>query len=189
MNEGGVKPEEYLFLVDEILRTRHYRSVLRALRIEYDDAYQIGAVGLVRAANAYNPDVCEFPKYAFMRIKRELNHYFCAINRMKRKVSIRSLSLNMPLRDGSSTELLEMITDKRELMAFDSVLTNIMLDKLQGQEKQLLQLLYHRDIGRGPEARQKLQLKKSEYYRILKSLKAQIMEIFDEPNRRGVNVI
>lgn len=82
-----------------------------------------------------------------------------------------------------------MITDKRELMAFDSVLTNIMLDKLQGQEKQLLQLLYHRDIDRGTEARRKLQIKEKEYYRILKSLKAQILEIFDEPNRRGVNVI
>lgn len=186
---GGINPEDYLFLVDEILRTRHYRSVLRAFRIEYDDAYQIGAVGLIHAANAYNPDVCEFPKFAFMRIKRELNHYFRAINCMKHKVSIRSLSLNMPLRDGSSTELLEMIADKRELMAFDSVLTNIMLDKLQGQEKQLLQLLYHRDINRGPEARQKLQIKKTEYYRILRSLKAQILEIFDEPNRMSVSVI
>lgn len=184
MNEGGVKPEEYLYLVNEVLKRSHYRSVLKGMRIEYEDAYQIGAVGLIRAAKDYNPSICEFPAFAVMRIKRELNHHFRHLNRPNRRGH--ALSLNIPLSHDTTDEFIDTLEDTS--VDINSTLTNVMLDKLTGPEKQLLQLLYYRD-NRVQDAKRQMKLDGRKYYRILKSLKNQITEILGHEPERNVQYV
>lgn len=171
-------------MIDEVLKRSHYRSVLNGMRIEYEDAYQIGAVGLIRAAKAYNPSICEFPAFAVMRIKRELNHHFRHLNRPNRRGHV--LSLNMPLSYNTTDEFIDTLEDTS--VDIDSALTNVMLDKLAGQEKQLLQLLYYRD-NRVQDTKRLMKISEKKYYRILKSLKNQITEIFGHEPERNIQYV
>ena len=38
----------------------------------YDDLYQIGSIGLCKAAETYNPEICKFSTYAWRLIKNEI---------------------------------------------------------------------------------------------------------------------
>jgi len=190
MVDSDINPEEYLYLVDEVLTTRKYRRILAAFRIEYDDAYQIGSIGLLSAIKVYDPNRGTFQAIAVLRIRTELNHYFRRINQLKRKPSLHPLSLNMPLRDESKLELLDTIADSYETPVFDNVLTDIMMDKLQAPEKQVLQLLlYYEGIGSQRRSYEHLKISRWKYRNILKLLKQQVREIFDySPERRTASV-
>jgi DNA-directed RNA polymerase specialized sigma subunit len=176
----AIKSEEYLYLVDEVLNTRRYRRILAAFRIERDDAYQIGSIGLLQAVQVFNPERGTFQAIAVLRIKRELNKHFRYLNRQCRQEQ--ALSLNVAVWDNATTELIDLLTDAHA--DFDALLTSVTLDKLAGPEKQLMQLLYYQDINRGKEAIQSMAVSEDRYYRVLKSLKKQILEIFCyEPER------
>lgn len=184
-----VNPEDYLYLVEDVLQKRHYRSVLQAFCIEYEDAYQIGTVGLIRAANAFRPEICSFHAFAVMRIKRELNHYFRHINSPLRRG--RPLSLDMPLRSEKSLSLVDVIADKRFSYDFDKALIEVILDKLPVQERQLVSLLLQFDGAPGGKrhSHECLKISRNKFDNLVKSLKGQISEIFDYiPERRTAHV-
>lgn len=184
-----INPEDYLYLIDMVLQKSHYRSVLRAFCIEYEDAYQIGAVGLIRSAKAYRPEICTFPAFAVMRIKRELNHYFRHINRPLRRG--RPLSLDVPLQSSKSFSLMDVIADTRSFSEFDKSLIEVMLDKLPEPERQLVYLLLQFDgvPGGKRHSHECLKISRNKFDNLVKSLKNQVIEIFDyAPERRTANV-
>ena len=63
--------EKYLYLVDNLVRRYLNKG------IEYDDLYQVGSMGLVLAADRYDPSKgVDFPAFAAPTILGEIKRYF-----------------------------------------------------------------------------------------------------------------
>ncbi|MCM8900582.1 sigma-70 family RNA polymerase sigma factor [Caldicoprobacter algeriensis] len=67
-----VKAEDNLNLVHYVLQ-KHFHKHPNSQ--DYEDYFQVGCVGLVKAAQNYNPEICEFSTYAVTRIKGEILRY------------------------------------------------------------------------------------------------------------------
>lgn len=67
-----INVEEHLSLVHFVLR-KHFHK--RCNHQDYEDYFQAGCVGLVKAVQNYNPEISEFSTYAIHMIKGEIKKY------------------------------------------------------------------------------------------------------------------
>lgn len=69
------KAENHLKLVHFVCKK--YRIACCSRAIEYDDIFQIGCIGLIKAIKDHNKDEkCAFSTYATIKIRGEILHYF-----------------------------------------------------------------------------------------------------------------
>ena len=72
--------EEYLYVIDQVI-WKCIRINPHVFGMEYDDIYQIGAIGLCKAAMSYRP-ICTatFSTYAFRVIRNAIYDYLRSLN-------------------------------------------------------------------------------------------------------------
>ena len=73
----------------------------------YEDAFQVGCIGLMRAARQYNPEKGSFGSFAFLCIRHEIAREHRATQTRRELANTLALSLDAPINDleGSKTLL------------------------------------------------------------------------------------
>ncbi|HMM20600.1 MAG TPA: sigma factor [Selenomonadales bacterium] len=186
MIEGRVNPEEYLYLVDAVLRMPKYRRLLAAFRVEYDDAYQIGSIGLLSAVKAYDPERGTFQTIAMTCIISELLMQVRKLNALQRKNDLLAYSLDRRLTYDTSATYLDLVADDSANAAYDDVLLAIRVDSLAAQlgprEKDILQAFATgMDVPwKRKEVLQNMDISWKQFYRSLRKIRSSTREIFFE---------
>lgn len=186
MNEGRVNPEEYLYLVDAVLRMPKYRRLLAAFRVEYDDAYQIGSIGLLKAVKAYDPERGTFQTIAMTKIISELLMQVRKLNALQRKNDLLAQSLNRKLTYDTSATYLDLVADDSTNTLYDDVLLAIRVDNLAAQlgprERRILQAFTAgMDVLRNrKEIYQRLGISKHQFFWSLQKIQVAARQILNE---------
>lgn len=68
----STKAEDNLKLVHYVLKKYFHKAPHEQ---DYDDFFQVGCMGLVKASNSYNPSIAEFSTYAVLMIRGEIMRY------------------------------------------------------------------------------------------------------------------
>lgn len=184
--DDRINPEDYLYLIDEVLRVRKYRRLLAALHIEHDDAYQICAIGLIKAVTAYDPERGTFPAIAHLMIKTELFRYTRKFNSVQGKHGA-ALSLDVPLSSDTGVTYMDLIADTHTGSDYDNALLAVMVDELNSRlntrERNILQCIYHHGLD-GPRERsmirQKVSVSEKQFYTSIAKLRKAVQQIFFE---------
>lgn len=88
---------------------KKYLSSNKYNGIDYDDLFQEGMLGVLKAIDDYNSNDTLFYTYAALCAKREMEKTLKCANRYKYKSLNESTSLNKPLNNGSNLTLEETI--------------------------------------------------------------------------------
>lgn len=126
--------------------------------VEFDDLLQVGFIGLINAANKYNPNMdnkANFITYAFQYIKREI--YSCVNGRSSKDVENNKFNnscvrLDAPLKEDDEMNLkdtlkdvdqgFENIEEKLYLKQLREDLESVMLENTTLREREVLKLHY-----------------------------------------------
>lgn len=103
----GILLEKYSHLISMI--AKKYYSHNKNIGLEYDDFYQEGMIGLMRALDDYEPSNTLFYTYATLCAKRQIETCIKGNLRMKHSLLNNSLPVNEPLNVDSDISLEELI--------------------------------------------------------------------------------
>ena len=95
--------------------SKKYLKKYKYLGLEYDDIYQEGMMGIIKALNDYNTDDTVFYTYASLCAKREINKLIKSQTRKKRMVLNESISINRCVNNDQDLFLEEVIPSKYDL--------------------------------------------------------------------------
>ncbi len=96
----GMLVEKYSNLVS-IFANKFFKNN-KNIGLDYEDLYQEGMLGLIKALNNYNPNDTLFYTYAMVCIKREIDRAIKAQKRKKHMILNESLSINKMLKNDSN---------------------------------------------------------------------------------------
>lgn len=84
---ANTRVEDNLKLVHHVIWDKFIASVSEPGGYEYDDLFQVGSIGLLKAARSYNESEAKFSTYAVTCIKNEIINYISSENtRRKNKI-------------------------------------------------------------------------------------------------------
>ena len=92
----GLLIEKYSHLVDML--AKKYLKENKFIGLEYDDLFQEGMVGVMKALDDYNPDDTLFYTYASLCAKREMDRIIKTNSRRKHTLLNESISFNKKLK-------------------------------------------------------------------------------------------
>lgn len=139
-----IRIDDHLNLIHVVLK-KHV-AIMAALNVEYEDAFQIGAIGLVKATREYNPSRGSFAAIATLKIRTELSRHYRDLNSRTRKANI--VSLDAPVPNSHVSIFQDFIPDNRDYAddATTSALVDLLMDKLSGRERDILRCMYYGGI-------------------------------------------
>lgn len=85
------------------------------LGLEYDDLYQEGMMGVIKALNDYNPSDTLFYTYASLCAKREMDRLIKCQRRKKRMILNDSISINKNVNNNPDLSIEDLIASKYNL--------------------------------------------------------------------------
>ena len=109
----GVLLDKYSHLVD-MLAKRYIKSN-KNLGLEYDDLYQEGMIGIIKALEDYNESDCLFYTYASLCAKREMDKILMYYRRKKHMVLNDAISLEQKINNDSDFSVGETIASNYDL--------------------------------------------------------------------------
>ncbi len=135
-------------LVEENLKLVHFvihKKFPLIKDVEYDDLFQIGCIGLIKAARKYEETRSQFSTYACLRICGELSKFVRDMTAQKRggdKVIHRSLEEIVHRGDSEDITLLHMLSDpSRDFeQAEQRIDIHNAMTKLSPEEKKVVKL-------------------------------------------------
>lgn len=172
-----IDAEQYFPLIHKLVNQS--RPILHALHIEYEDAFQIGAVGLVVAMREHKPEKGSFCNFAAFKIHNELVHYFRKLNMKKRKC--KTVPIDKEFTDNA--DMNTILPDPLSDLSFDNILTdfdvNILASKIHPRERKVLNLMYSHNVKSRVEIMKRLGLSETAVYRRIQKLQKAALEILD----------
>lgn len=109
----GLLIEKYSHLVDML--AKKYLKENRYVGLEYDDLFQEGMVGVMKALQDYNPDDTLFYTYASLCAKREMDRIIKTNSRMKQMALNEAVSFSKKLKCDSDLLLEDMVASNYNL--------------------------------------------------------------------------
>ncbi len=109
----GVLIEKYSHLVDML--AKKYIKNNNNLGLDYDDLYQEGMVGIVKALNDYNSKDCVFYTYASLCAKREIDKLLMYYKRKKHMILNNAISMDQQIKDDSNCSIKDIIASDYNL--------------------------------------------------------------------------
>ena len=94
---------------------RKYLRTYKNIGLEYDDLYQEGMLGVIKALNDYDSSNTLFFTYASICAKREMERVIKSQRRKKRMVLNESISLNKPINNDPDFSVGDLIADNYNL--------------------------------------------------------------------------
>lgn len=133
--------ESYFPLVGSIV-SRLLPCII-ALGIEYEDAFQIGCLGLTKALKAYDPAKGAFSTIATMAIEYELKDSFRYYNRKSRRGCNKHVSLDADILEGSrdTHSMFHGSPDNVELKAITPIMMDVMASRFKGKRLAIFNLI------------------------------------------------
>jgi len=104
--------------------------------VQIDELKSAAYLGLIVAANKYDPILGSFPTYARIKILGSIKDYLRELNWGQRSNPISVLSLDMPVNEDSS--LLETMVDDKK----DSNIQGMIIEGLKDLEKEVMIMYY-----------------------------------------------
>lgn len=109
----GLLIEKYSHLVDML--AKKYLKENKYVGLEYDDLFQEGMVGVMKALQDYNPDDTLFYTYASLCAKREMDRIIKTNSRMKQMALNEAVSFSKKLKCDSDLLLEDMVASNYNL--------------------------------------------------------------------------
>ena len=109
----GILLEKYSHLVDML--AKKYIKNNSNLGLEYDDLYQEGMVGIIKALEDYNASDCLFYTYAALCAKREMDKTLLYFKRKKHMVLNDAISMDKVISKDSNCSVKDTIADNYDL--------------------------------------------------------------------------
>ena len=156
-----------------------YRPALIALHIDYEDAFQIGCIGLVEAIRKHEPNRGRsLASFAYLKISAELCHHFryCNLNGRNKQY----VSLDAPANE-HQTSFLQFIPDPTTDLQFDDAMTAATVDKLNvsSRGKRLIRSIFQGNT-RAVDIYRNAGLTEKQYYNSVRAIREAAREVFYE---------
>lgn len=122
---------------------------------DFDDYFQIGAFGLLKAIDTYDESKGAFSTMACKCIKNELGQHFKKRETLSNKANVTSVSYNIPFKGDEEVEVVNLFADENSMSAFgkiDSVDLHEAINTLNPREREFFEALYY-DCVLGEEVR------------------------------------
>lgn len=101
--------------------------------LDIEDYYDILAIGLCKAASAYQKDKAEFSTFAFCCMNNELNNYWSSISTLKTIPEENIVSYDTPKETDNDDSMTYLDTFASAVEIFDEVLFNIQYEDMMKQ--------------------------------------------------------
>lgn len=127
-------------LVNDNIRLVHYviHRNFPSIYTDYDDVFQEGCIGLLKAADGFDETKGEFRNYAYASILNQVRDYF---RRNKQEVEILSLDYEMSHDEGETYTLMDTLVDDSSDKWFDKVERDSFIESLSDCEIKIVKLL------------------------------------------------
>ena len=109
----GVLIQKYSHLVDML--AKKYIKSNQNLGLEYDDLYQEGMVGIIKALEDYNENDCLFYTYASLCAKREMDKLLLYYKRKKHMLLNEAISMEQKISNDSDLLLKDVLASDFDL--------------------------------------------------------------------------
>lgn len=173
-----IQIEDHFGLIGLVLRSQ--KSILAALHIEPDDAFQIGAVGLVRAIHKFNPAKGAFSTFACRLIREEIIKTICHYNAKCRQGYV--VSLNAQVINGRWRSEYQELIDYGSPDPAETVLSEITLDEFSQQLTERERIVFdclRSSISKREQLRRLSGLSERGMYLVLNRLKSKVRSHLD----------
>lgn len=143
---------------------------------EYEDIFQIGCIGLCKAAKTYNASKSTFSTYATMCIYKEITAHFRNMRAAKRRCETISLDAAINDDEKRTITLAEVLEDKKPEVNFDIEFIHETVSKMENErDKQIFYESILNDVKQ-EEIAKKHNIRQAQVSRILKKIKQEIRE-------------
>lgn len=140
--------EEQLKLVEDNIKlvnyfiNRYYHWIQGS-----EDAYQLGCLGLVKAAQKWNPERGAFSHFAGLMIRREINQAIQYCNRQMRKADEPVASLDFMLDEDTALSSMISTGEGVEQDVTLKVTLETLLNSINPRHKKVIEMLYFEGLA------------------------------------------